>query len=382
MQQRLDPIRSDAVVIGAGPAGLAVAACLQRAGIVPVVLEQAGCVGNAWHGHYERLHLHTPKSLSALPFVPFSRALPRYPSRAQVIEYLERYASDNHIAPRFGQRVLKARRVDGQWSIETADAHYRSPVLVVATGLARQPHDPQWPGREEFSGTVLHSCAYRNGAPFAGKDVLVIGAGNSGAEIALDLHEHGARTTLAVRNPINVVPRELFGIPILAIGIAQAWLPAAWADALNAPVLRLALGDLEHAGLKRPHAGPLTQLQRHGRVPLIDVGTIGAIRRGAIRVRPGIDAFTADGVRFLDGTTAVFDAVILATGYRACVDAFLEHGGACDADGTPRSSGVDSGVPDLYFCGFHVSPTGMLRAIANEARAIARAIVRRRYAAA
>jgi cation diffusion facilitator CzcD-associated flavoprotein CzcO len=208
--------------------------------------------------------------------------------------------------------------------------------------------------------------------------VLVVGAGNSGAEIALDLLEHGARPTMAVRGRVNVIPREILGRPFLDWAIALSPLPPRVADALAAPVVRLRLGNVRRLGLRPPAEGPMTQSARHGRVALIDVGTVGAIRSGAISVRPGIERFEEDGVVFEDGSAARFDAVVLATGFRPALE-FLGPDAAPALDGArrPRVSGA-SGVPGLWFCGFHVPATGMLRKIAAEARAIARGIAPRR----
>jgi cation diffusion facilitator CzcD-associated flavoprotein CzcO len=230
---------------------------------------------------------------------------------------------------------------------------------------------------------VLHSSQYRSGAPFRDRDVLVVGFGNSGGEIALDLHEHGARTALAVRGAVNVLPRELLGIPIVAIGLAERALPPRVADCLNAGLLRAAVGDLTRYGLHKAARGPRAQIERDGRIPLIDVGTLALIRRGAIAVYPGVAHFSADGVVFADGRTSRFDAVILATGYRPRVDAFVSDAArVLDREGTPASSGCESALPGLYFCGFRVVPTGMLREIGREARRISRAIARRAAAAA
>ncbi len=257
-------VHSQTIIIGAGPAGLAVGACLKRAGQPFVMLEQASQVGAVWQRHYRRLHLHTPKQLSGLPYLPFPRADPRYPSRLQVIRYLERYAQHFSLAPRFGQQVSAARYLGRQWEVQTQDALYRADNLVVATGYTRTPHCPTWPGQAEFRGPLLHSSSYRSGAEFRGQRVLVIGAGNSGSEIALDLWEQGALPGLSVRGPINVLPRELFGVPVVALGLAESWLPPAWADALNAPVLRGVLGDLTPYGLPRPPRGSLRPDQRLG----------------------------------------------------------------------------------------------------------------------
>ncbi len=229
----------------------------------------------------------------------------------------------------------------------------------------------------------MHSSQYRNGEPFRNQKVLVVGFGNSGGEIAIDLWEHGAQPSLAVRSPVNVIPRELLGIPILAIGIAQRKLPPRWADALNAPILRTAMGDLTRYGLRKLPHGPVTQIQSDGRIPLIDVGTIKLIKRGQVAVQAGIERFTEDSVLFTDGKQGKFDAVILATGYRPQVNTFLEGASkAYDENGTPFSSGQEMPTPGLYFCGYYVSPTGMLREIALEARRISASIARKYVKAA
>jgi len=120
----------------------------------------------------------------------------------------------------------------------------------------------------------------------------------------------------------------------------------------------------------------MTRIRRDARIPLIDVGAIDLIKRGRIAVRPGIEAFTGDGVVFTDGSRQPFDAVIVATGFRPRVNAFLRDASAAhDAEGTPSSSGREA-LPGLYFCGYYVSPTGMLREIAREAKRIAAAIAR------
>src|SRR5262249_47185304 len=136
-----------------------------------------------------------------------------YPSRAQVVEYLERYARQFQIEPRFGHAVTSARRTEAGWVVRAGDAEIQSRALVVATGYNRVPKLPDFPGRERFRGAVLHSSGYQNGDAFRGKRAIVVGIGNSGGEIALDLWEHGVDTTLSVRSPVHVVPRDLYGIP-------------------------------------------------------------------------------------------------------------------------------------------------------------------------
>lgn len=357
------------IVVGAGPAGLAVGACLKRAGIPSLILEETRQVGAAWRQHYDRLHLHTSKANSALPFAPFSRDYPRYPSRLQVIEYLETYARRFQLEVRFGQRVIAAHREDELWIVQTQDALYTALNLVIATGYNWEPYIPSWPGQTAFRGAVLHSSQYKNGEPFKGQQVLVVGFGNSGGEIAIDLCESGALTSIAVRSPANVIPRDLFGISIQSISIVESWLPPRLVDAMNAPILNAVIGDLTRYGLRRPPRGPVAQIATTARIPLIDVGTIRLIKQGRIGVYPGIERFSEQGVLFTDGAERQFDAVILATGYRPRANAFLEGAAAAfDEDGAPSTSGRESPVPGLYFCGYTIPPTGVLREIAIEAR--------------
>jgi cation diffusion facilitator CzcD-associated flavoprotein CzcO len=372
------PIRTEAVIVGAGPAGLAVAACLRRARIPFVVLERGDRIAVSWHRHYERLHLHTAKTFSGLPYFAFPHHYPRYPSRLQVIDYLEAYAAHFDIRPHFSEQVVAAKRVAGEWCIATERASYVASNLVIATGYNSRPYQPTWPGQPQFDGHIVHSSEYRNGEPYRGKRVLVVGFGNSGGEIAIDLWEHGARSiVLAVRGPVNVIPRDIFGIPAMAFAIAQRRLPPRMADALNAPLVHRRFGDLARYGVRQAADGPITQITKHARIPVIDVGIVQLIRTRAVTIRPGITEFSARGVRFADGSEEAFDAVILATGYHPAIDAFLADASTVtDERGIPRVSGYATAVPGLYVCGFSIVPTGMLREIGIEAKGIARTLSR------
>lgn len=366
----------DTVIVGASAAGLAVAACLRQRGRGSRLLEAADAVGATWRGHYDRLHLHTARGLSGLPGLPMPRTFPRYPARDQVVAYLEAYARHHALEPRFGARVTRIRRDGDAWITTTADGDLRSRHVVVATGFARVPNRPTWPDEPAFRGEILHSSAYANGARFAGKRVLVVGFGNSGGEIAIDLHEHGARPDLSVRGPVNILPRDVLGVPILALGIALAPLPPRLADLLSAPLRRVTVGRLDALGFQVGAEGPMAQIASRRRIPLLDVGTLRLVRGGSVRVRPGIERFTADGVRFVDGAAEPYDAIVVATGYRARVDEILgldAPPGVLDADGAPTHSGQEL-APGLWFCGFYVAPTGMLREIGREAERIAAGI--------
>ncbi|HEY7372651.1 MAG TPA: NAD(P)-binding domain-containing protein, partial [Polyangia bacterium] len=173
-----------ALIVGAGPAGLAAAACLEQRGVEALVLEAGASLANSWRHHYDRLRLHTVKQQSQLPGFGFARALPRYPSRADVVAYLESYAAHFGIAPRTGEPVRRVSvdAAGGAFVVESARAVYRARAVVVAAGLNRAPNPDRLPDQERFRGTLLHAAGYRNGDAFAGRRVLVIGAGNTGAE--------------------------------------------------------------------------------------------------------------------------------------------------------------------------------------------------------
>ena len=369
------------VVVGAGPGGLAVAACLKQAGASVALLDRADAVGSAWRGHYDRLHLHTPRGRSGLPGLPMPRDWPRYPSRAQVVEYLDAYAERFDLRPRLGVGVRRVEREGPRWRVVHDHGEERADVVVLATGQNGRPHRPSWPGMESFDGPVTHSAEYRRPADLPGERVLVVGFGNSGGEIALDLAEHGRAVDLAVRSPVNLVPRDLLGVPVASLGLLRKVLPYRVADAVMAPVLRAALGDPERYGLRRRRRGPLAQIREEGTVPLVDIGTLAAIRAGRITVRPGLERFRGRTVRFEDGAEAAFDAVVLATGYRVDLRPLLRGAdGALDAQGRPRVCGGPSGAPGLYFVGYHADPDGQLYSMARQARAVVKDAMGRRPA--
>ena len=371
--------RHDTIVVGAGPAGLAVAACLRRAGKDDVViLEREAELGSAWRKHYERLHLHTVKRHSSLPYLAFPSNAPTYVPRAQVVEYLEAYARAFDLRPATGEALVRATREPsgGGWRVETSRGVRQARHLVLATGFNREPHRPRFAGQDDFRGQILHSGAYRSGAAFRGQRVLVIGLGNTGGEIAIDLVEQGAAAVdLCVRGPVHVVKRDLLGVPTQLMTVSSMWMPKALLDRTFGLLARLAVGDLARHGIRRPAEGIIATIEKHKRIPLIDVGTIDLIKAGRIAVRPDVRTFDATGVTFVDGAHGDYDAVVLATGYRPRLDAFLPDAAAVlDEHGYPRVHGGESALPGLYFVGFHSPVTGMLREIGLEARRVAAAI--------
>lgn len=366
------------VVIGAGPAGLAAAAALGQQGVSATVLEQTSVVGDRWRRHYRRLHLHTIKRYSGLPGMPWPSDAPRYPSRAAVVDYLEAYARQFQIQPRFGVTVTQAEPGGVGWrlSLRTPDGDevLEAQNLIVATGYNRVPVYPEIPGLESFTGTARHSGEYLDGAYARGQRALVVGCGNSGAEIALDLLEHGAKVGLVVRSPTWVLPRDLLGRPSQATSILLSRLPNSLADAIAVATLRLSVGDLSAWGIQRPAKAPRAMIHDHGRVPMLDIGTLGAIKSGQIQVWPGVERIDGPQLRFADGRAADFDHLVLATGFRAGLDDFLKADYPRSPRGLPALHGQEAGVPGLFFIGMNNVPTGALREMALEAPRLAAAV--------
>ncbi len=368
---------TDVLVIGAGPAGLAVAGCLVQRGVQPLVIDQADQVASSWRGHYERLHLHTVKTHSALPGVPFPDSYPRYVPRQALVDYLADYAQRHKIRPRLGEQVTAITPIAGGWQATTlAGNRFEARAVVLATGANCEPRVPHIGGQTQYRGQVIHSRSYRNAQPFAGQRVLVVGMGNTGAEIALDLVEQGVQAALSVRSPLNIVLRDVLGRPTQLTSILLAKLPAAWGEAIATMLRNLTVGDLSRWGLQTAAISPLRQLREHGKTPVIDVGTLARIKRGEIKVHPGIEAFTADGLRFVDGSEHPFDAVILATGYAPTIQRlFPGRTLATDNTGMPLDVVGQGEFAGVCFVGFDIrQPGGVLRTISLQARRVADAL--------
>jgi cation diffusion facilitator CzcD-associated flavoprotein CzcO len=373
-----DARAADVVVIGAGPAGLAAAASLVDIGKRVVVLDKAHCVGSAWYAHYERLHLHTVKQHSALPLMAFPRDYPKYVPRAKVAEYLAAYAAHFGITPHFAEEAIEVRKAaDGAWITACRSGlECKSAAVVIATGANQVPNMPPLPGISEFQGEVMHSATYRNARGFSGRNVLVVGMGNTGAEIALDLAEHEVSVTISVRSPVNLVYRDVAGRPTQLTSMALARLPQRLGDAVALALRNLTVGNLDRYGMTTSKVSPLKQLREEGRTPVIDVGTLAMIRKGRIAVRRGIDTLTPAGARFLDGSAAGYDAVILATGFHSHA-AQLFRGAEVEIDdkGLPRGTVGRGPLQGAFFVGFDVrQPGGLLRTIGLQAQEVARAV--------
>lgn len=333
-------------------------------GLPFTILEASDYIGVAWRNHYDRLHLHTVKQCSALPHLPYPASYPTYPSRLQVVEYLEQYAEHFDIKPRFNQRVTGIRRgTDGAWQVQTETDLFTAENVVVSTGYNRLPNRPDLPGLSDFRGIVWHSADYRNGAAFRHEDVLVVGMGNTGAELALDLLEHDARPVISVRSPVNLVRRDMFGRPTQPSAIFLNNFPNWFYDFVTGISQKLTVGDLSAYGLGKPDR-PASADTRRGKIPVIDLGTLDQIKAGRIAVAPGIRRVNAKTVTFADGSERPFDAIVLATGYRPGLTSILDEtlsAAVLNERGYPKSLSFTSPeLRGLYFLGFATPLTGIL----------------------
>ncbi|MEU9718913.1 NAD(P)/FAD-dependent oxidoreductase [Streptomyces sp. NPDC047976] len=367
-------------VIGAGPGGLAVAAALRARGVRAVVVERSGAVGASWRGHYDRLRLHTTRRLSGLPGLAIPRRFGRWVARADVVRYLEKYAEFHELELVTGVEVTRIERAaDGEgWTLHASGGRLLAArAVVVATGYNHTPALPDWPGREGYTGRLLHARDYRNPAPYAGQDVLVVGVGNTGAEIAADLAEGGAaRVRLAVRTVPHLVRRSTLGWPAQRTGILVRRLPVRLVDRLGAYAAK-AVPDLSAYGLPRPASGLYSRVLE-GAVPVQDVGLIRAVRGGRVEPVAAVTGFDGDAVVLADGTRITPDAVVAATGYRRGLEGLVGHLDVLDERGRPIAHGprAPRNAPGLHFTGYTNPISGMLRELSLDAVRIAKALAR------
>lgn len=368
------------IVVGGGPAGLAVAASLGRRGVPALVLERSDAVGASWRRHYERLHLHTTRRGSSLPGLVIPRRYGRWVARADVVRYLEAYAAHHRLDVRTGVEVARIDRdVSGTWRVETATGESLSArAVVVATGYNHTPVPPAWPGRATFTGELVHASDYRHAGPYRGRDVLVVGVGNTGAEIAVDLTEGGAsRVRLAIRTPPHIVRRSNFGWPAQGTGILVRHLPVPVVDRIARGVARVEVPDLSEFGLPRPTTGLYSRVLV-GSVPVQDVGLIAAVQARAVEPVAAVESFDGADVVLADGARIQPEVVIAATGYRRGLDTLVGHLGVLDAQGMPVARGARTApaAPGLYFVGYNQPISGLLREARIDAVRVARAVSR------
>jgi putative flavoprotein involved in K+ transport len=369
--------REQVVVVGGGPAGLAAAAQIKSKGQDVLVLEKSAEIGASWKAHYDRLHLHTVRWLSNLPGLSIPRREGRWVARDGVVRYLQDYAAHHRLRVQLDTHATSVRRDGSEWLIETNRGPVVADSVVIATGYNQEPVLPDWPGADTFEGELIHSSTYRSARAYVDKNVLVVGAGNSGAEIAVDLFETGAATVwLSVRTAPNILRRQLAGVPTQVMGLGLRKLPVAAVDRIASAAQRLTVGDLSKYGMPAPARGLYTRALHEERIPILDVGLIKALKKKQVEVVPAVERFDGTEVVLSDGTRLVPDAVIAATGFRRGLEPVVGHLGVLDKRGNPTVHGdvTHPDAPGLYFIGYSNPISGNLRELGIDARRIARAI--------
>jgi len=373
-----DPLveRLDLVIVGAGSAGLATAALLREDGIDTVVFEAGPEPGAAWRTRYDRLRLHTPRLLSGLPGLRIPRRYGRWVARDNLLEYFHAYVDAHQLDVRTNAPVERIEsNGDGSWRLETGNGPIEAKTVIVATGYNGAPFIPEWAGREGFTGELIHSSQYANPQPYRGRDVLTVGAGNSGAEIATDVADGGAtRSRISVRTPPQIIRRATAGIPAQAIGIAIKHLPPDWVDPISKTQRKLSIPDLAAYGLPRPEHGVRTSFIETGTTPVLDVGIVDAVRKRRVEVVAAVECFDGADVILADGTRYSPDVVIAATGFRAGLDGLVGHLGVLAPSGLPLATDGEPALPGLWFVGFRPTLGGQLREGSIAARKLAAAV--------
>lgn len=370
------PRRSPAptvTVIGSGPAGLSSAAQLQRRGARVTVLEQGDQVAQAWASRYDALRLNTSRSTSAFAGRPFPREFGRFPTRDQYVRYLREYQDEEGVSVRTRCTALRVERDGEGWTVRTSTGPVRSEHVVITTGPFNHPWSPPWARSTAFTGQLVHAAQYHDPSPFAGRRVLVVGAGSTGWEIAHHLaHGGAAAVTLAVRTPPTILLREFRGMASDVGAPLLLHLPTAWADRLMRSMSRAMVGDLAPYGLPVPQQGPISRLKERGEgIAVVDPEVVRSIRAGQVRVRPAVVGLDQQGALLVDGSRVPADAIILATGYTTGLPELIGHLGVLDARGVPLDGHGRELLPGLRCLGYVYRP-GLTGYVSRLARAMAR----------
>jgi putative flavoprotein involved in K+ transport len=335
------------VVVGAGQSGLAAARALHDLDVPTVVLETGDRPAGSWPGYYESLRLFSPTGFSSMPGMAFPGNLDRYPGRDEVADYLERYAATLPVEIQTNTRVMSVREDDHGFVVVTADGRQlEASGIVAASGSFSNPYRPVFPGQGGFTGRLLHVADYRSPAPYEGMRVVVVGAGDSAAQVANEL-ARVAGVTIAARHPLRFIPQRIGGHDV------HYWLSETGFDSLPATWLGKISG---------------------GSLITDSVGLRQSLTEGLLDVRPMFTALDRHEVVWDENEREQVDAIILASGYRPSLD-YLRELGALDPFGAPlHAAGVSTTHLGLVYVGLEYQrsfASNTLRGVSADAAAVA-----------
>jgi len=333
-------------VVGAGPSGLAAAKNFRQQGVLVECFEREDDVGGTWYygrpssSVYASTHLISSKRLTQFTDFPMPDDYPAFPSHAQALAYLRAYARQHQLERDicFSTEVQRVEPVDGQWLVTLSGnqprRRYRG--VVIANGHHREPLWPDFPG--EFTGTTLHAHDYKTPDVLQGRRVLVVGAGNSGCDIAVESAQHAAATFHSLRRGYHYLPKFLLGRPIDQCGLwLQRWHLPLWLRRwVSAQLVRVAVGSPQQYGLPAPDHRLLAS---H---PVINSHILYCAGHGMLRVKPDVERLCGDRVRFVDGSEEAIDVLVCATGYQLSFP-FLD----------PQHLNWRDDLPQLFLHAFH-----------------------------
>lgn len=313
--------KPDVCIIGAGSSGVTTAKALAQAGIAFDIFEKGSDIGGMWRYEndngqsscYASLHIDTSRPNLGYSDFPIDPSLPDFLSHAQFLDYLVAYAEHFGIRDQvqFRTEVRSVEPVGGRYRVHLADGRqFEYGTVIVANGHLADPRMPAFPGT--FGGSVIHSHHYRTAAPYEGKNVLVVGLGNSAVDIAVDICRRANHVFVSTRRSAWIMPKYLFGRPIDQVSrrIAQTLkLSTPATRRVMSWLIRLAMGDQRRFGLPRP-AHPMSR--EHATLSQEFLPYIG---HGYISVKPDVRELRGDRVAFADGTDEAIDAIVYATGY-------------------------------------------------------------------
>ncbi|HET8949055.1 MAG TPA: NAD(P)-binding domain-containing protein [Solirubrobacteraceae bacterium] len=365
--------RGNYCLIGAGAAGLGALMVLRDEGFAVDCFERSDRVGGHWHTDYDCLHLITPRDSSGFVGSPMPADYPLFPSRDQMRDYILGFAAHHGLGSqiRFNTEVTSVRPLDGRglmgWEVETSDGERRIyDGVIVANGHLWDPFVPEYPGR--FDGHVVHSGRYRDTGDLLGRRVLVVGAGNSGCDLAVDAAQAGCETYVSVRSGLVFQPKTLFGRPRSQLPLL-ARLPVRLQERVTRGLIDVALGRPERYGLPVPATRNL-----HRNRPVVNGQLLHFVHHGRVRVAPAVERFDGHDVHFADGSVRTIDTIVYATGFKASLP-FLDRDLLQSAAGVPlRVAGMTLpvGLERLFFVGLAAPRGPQLPVYSAQARLIAR----------